>query len=112
LRGDAAARDTPETPRPVDQDLGHPALSAVDPVDLLKGRMAEALVGGSFKRAQYAGAGGGHETQMPSLIRSGRRDFVPDFVVWRPLDEPSLGPPSYRLLPAEGEYRPTLARAL
>jgi len=84
-------------------------LSAVDPVDLLKGRMAEALVEGIFKRAQYTVARVGHETEMPSPIRSGRRDFVPDFVVWRPLDEPSLGHHSYRLLAVEVKYRADLA---
>ena len=81
----------------------------MDPVDLLKGRMAEALVEGIFKRAQYTVARVGHATQMPPLIRSGRRDFVPDFVVWRPLDEPSLGRHSYRLLAVEVKYRADLA---
>ncbi len=84
-------------------------MSSVDPVDLLKGRMAEALVEGIFKRAQYTVARVGHETEMPSPIRSGRRDFVPDFVVWRPLDEPSLGHHSYRLLAVEVKYRADLA---
>lgn len=84
----------------------------MDDVNLLKGRMAEALVEGIFKRAQYTVARVGHETQVPSLIRSGRRDFVPDFVVWRVLDEPSLGHHSYRLLAVEVKYRADLQRYL
>jgi hypothetical protein len=84
----------------------------MDQIDLLKGRMAEALVEGIFKRAQYTVARVGHETQMPSLMRSGRPDFVPDFVVWRALDEPSLGHHSYRLLAVEVKYRADLERYL
>ena len=77
-------------------------------IDLLKGRMAEALVEGIFKRAQYTVARVGRETHMPSLMRSGRMEFVPDFVVWRVLDEPSLGHHSYRLLALEVKYRSDL----
>jgi hypothetical protein len=80
----------------------------MDQINLLKGCMAEALVEGIFKRAQYTVARGGHETQMPSLIRSDRSEFVPDFVVWRALDEPSLGHHSYRLLAVEVKYRADL----
>ena len=81
-------------------------------IDLLKGRMAEALVEGIFKRAQYTVARVGRETHVPSLMRSGRTEFVPDFVVWRVLDEPSLGHHSYRLLAIEVKYRADLERYL
>lgn len=81
---------------------------SVDSITHLKGRMAEALVEGIFKRAQYTVARVGRETQMPSLMRSGPAEFMPDFVVWRALDEPSLGHHSYRLLAVEVKYRADL----
>ena len=77
-------------------------------IDLLKGRMAEALVEGIFKRAQYTVARVGRETHTPPLTRSGRTELVPDFVVWRVLDEPSLGHHSYRLLAIAVKYRADL----
>ena len=79
-----------------------------DQIDLLKGRMAEALVEGIFKRAQYTVARVGRETHTPPLTRWARTQFVPDFVVWRVLDEPSLGHHSYRLLAIEVKYRTDL----
>jgi hypothetical protein len=80
----------------------------MDQISLLKGRMAEALVEGVFKRARYTVARVGRETQMPALIRTGRAEFTPDFVVWRALDTPSLGHHSYRLLAVEVKYRADL----
>ena len=84
----------------------------MDPISLLKGRMAEALVESVFKRAKYTVARVGRETQMPALGRTGRAEFMPDFVVWRALDEPSLGHHSYRLLAVEVKYRADLAAYL
>jgi len=81
----------------------------IDPISLLKGRMAEALVEAVFKRARYTVARVGRETQMPALVRSGHTEFMPDFVVWRALDEPSLGHHSYRLVAIEVKYRADLA---
>lgn len=80
----------------------------MDPISLLKGRMAEALVEAVFKRAGYTVARVGRETQMPALVRTGRAEFMPDFVVWRALDEPSLGHHSYRLVAIEVKYRADL----
>ena len=80
----------------------------MDPIAMLKGRMAEALVEAVFKRAGYTVARVGRETQMPALVRTGRTEFMPDFVVWRALDEPSLGHHSYRLVAIEVKYRADL----
>jgi hypothetical protein len=80
----------------------------IDPISLLKGRMAEALVEAVFKRARYTVARVGRETQMPALVRSGRTEFIPDFMVWRALDGPSLGHHSYRLVAIEVKYRADL----
>jgi len=62
-----------------------PSMS-MGPISLLKGRMAEALVEAVFKRAKYTVARVGRETQIPALVRTGRTEFMPDFVVWRALD--------------------------
>jgi hypothetical protein len=80
----------------------------MDQINLLKGRMAEALVEGIFKRAGYTVARVGRESQISALVRTGRAEFMPDFVVWRALDEPSLGHHSYRLLAVEVKYRADL----
>jgi hypothetical protein len=74
----------------------------MDDVNLLKGRMSEALVEGIFKRAQYMVARVARETQVSALMRTGQS--VPDFVVWKALDEPSLGHRSYLLLAIEVKY--------
>jgi hypothetical protein len=81
----------------------------MDQINHLKGRMAEALVEAIFRRAWYTVARVGRETQMPALMRAGRTEFMPDFVVWRALDEPSLGHHPYRLLAIEVKYRADLA---
>lgn len=80
----------------------------LDPISLLKGRMAEALVEAVFKRAKYTVARVGRETHVPALGRADRSELMPDFVVWRALDEPSLGHHSYRLLAVEVQYRADL----
>lgn len=74
----------------------------MDDVNLLKGRMSEALVEGIFKRAQYMVARVARETQVSARLRTGQS--VPDFVVWKSLDEPSLGHRSYLLLAIEVKY--------
>jgi len=74
----------------------------MDDIDLLKGRMSEALVEGIFKRARYMVARVARETQVSPLMRTGQS--VPAFVVWKSLDEPSLGHRSYLLLAIEVKY--------
>ena len=74
----------------------------MDDIKRLKGRMAEALVEGIFKRAQYVIARVARETQVSALMRTGLG--VPDFVAWKALDEPGLGRRSYRLFAIEVEY--------
>src|SRR5260370_18815148 len=107
LRRDAPSGDARAAARPVHQDLRRPAMT-IDPISLLKGRMAEALVEAVFKRARYTVARVGRETQMPAPVRSGHTDFIPDFMVWRALDGPSLGHHSYRLVAIEVRYRADL----
>lgn len=77
-------------------------MTPVDDIVRLKGRMSEALVEGIFKRAQYMVARVARETQVSALMRTGHG--VPDFVVWKALDDPSLGHRSYRLLAIEVKY--------
>jgi hypothetical protein len=78
--------------------------TTTDPIAMLKGRMAEALVEAIFKRAGYTVARVGHETPIPALVPAARSGFTPAFVVWRALDEPSLGHHSYRLLALDVTY--------
>jgi hypothetical protein len=78
----------------------------MDDITLLKGRMSEALVEGIFKRAQYMVARVARETQVSALMRTGQS--VPDFVVWKSLDEPSLGHRSYLLLAIDVKYCATV----
>src|SRR4029077_11286100 len=92
----------------------------MDQINLLKGRMAEALVEGIFKRARYTVARVGRESQISARMRTGQAEFMPDFVVWRgtgqagprpaPVGagEPRLGHDSYRLLGMEVKYRADL----
>jgi hypothetical protein len=74
----------------------------MDDITRLKGRMSEALVEGIFKRAQYMVARVARETQVSALMRTGQS--VPDFVVWKSLDEPNPGHRSYRLLAIDVKY--------
>lgn len=78
----------------------------MDDVNRLKDRMSEALVEGIFKRAQYMVARVARETQVSALMRTGHG--VPAFVVWKALDDPSMGHRSYRLLAIEVKYCPRL----
>ena len=75
-----------------------------EPIRLLKGRMAEALVEAIFKRAGYTVARVGHEAPIPAVGSAACCGFTPGFVVWRALDEPSLGHRSYLLLAIEVKY--------
>jgi hypothetical protein len=74
----------------------------MDDISRLKNRMSEALVEGIFKRAQYMVARVARETQVSALMRTGHG--VPAFVVWKAVDDPSLGHRSYRLLAIEVKY--------
>jgi hypothetical protein len=70
----------------------------------LKGRMGEALVETLLRQRGYKVSRLGRESQLQHMLKTGRSEFLPDFLVWKP--EPSLeGPPLHRLLCIEVKYR-------
>ena len=73
-------------------------------VDLLKGRIGEALVEGIFVESRYRVCRAGRESQLPQLLRRGRGDALPDFLVWKRVGTSSAGGPLYRLLSIEVKY--------
>lgn len=73
-------------------------------VDLLKGRIGEALVESIFVESRYRVCRAGRESQLPQLLRKGPGDSLPDFLVWRSVGTSSAGGPLYRLLSIEVKY--------
>jgi len=72
---------------------------------LLKGRAAEAFVENVFRHAGYKVCRVGRESHVQQILKNGKSDFLPDFLVWRPADHPAEGPPLHRLLCIEVKYR-------
>jgi hypothetical protein len=68
-------------------------------VNALKGRIAEALVEGIFRRAGYDVALVGRESRVQHLLKIGRDEFLPDLLVWKPVET------LYRLVAIEVKYR-------
>jgi len=52
----------------------------------LKGRVGEALVENILRRAGYKVARIGRESQVQHMLRTGISEFLPDFLVWKPVD--------------------------
>src|SRR5262250_928647 len=52
----------------------------------LKGRVGEALVENILRRAGYKVARLGRESQVQHMLRTGISEFLPDFLVWKPVD--------------------------
>jgi hypothetical protein len=68
-------------------------------VNALKGRIAEALVEGIFRRAEYQVALVGRESRVQHLIKIGPDEFLPDLLVWKPVGT------LHRLVAIEVKYR-------
>jgi hypothetical protein len=79
-------------------------------VNDLKGRMAEALVESIFRRAGYRVARVGRESHVHELVKVGRGDFSPDFLVWKQVPSNGAAEPVllHRLLALEVKYRSNL----
>jgi hypothetical protein len=73
--------------------------------DHLKGRIAEALVEGMFMRAGYAVSRTGRESHLPRLFKSGKDEYLPDFMVRRPVSRSDSDRPLHQLIPVEVKYR-------
>ncbi len=67
----------------------------------LKGRLAEALVESIFHRAGYQVSRLGHESRVHRLVRIRTEELLPDFLVWKPVEESGLGRRRHWLLTVE-----------
>ena len=74
-------------------------------INILKGRIAEAFVEGILRRAGYQVALIGRESRVQHLLKVGRDQFLPDFLVWKPVDDPDSSWPPCRLAGIEVKYR-------
>jgi hypothetical protein len=81
-------------------------------VDHLKGRIAEALVEGMLMRAGYDVSRSGRESQLPRLFKTGRDEYLPDFMVRKAVERPGSDRPLHQLIPIEVKYRYDIARFL
>src|SRR5262245_40970240 len=71
----------------------------------LKGRIGEALVEGILREARFKVCRLGRESQVQQMLKIGSAEFLPDFLVWKPVDKSSDGSPLHRLLSIEVKYR-------
>ncbi|HYB41531.1 MAG TPA: hypothetical protein VEL75_07160 [Candidatus Methylomirabilis sp.] len=78
----------------------------------LKGRIAEALVEGILRRAGYQVAMAGRESQAQRLLKVGHDEYLPDFLVWKTIEQSDHAWPSYRVAGVEVKYRSNLAHYL
>lgn len=78
----------------------------------LKGRIAEALVEGMFMRAGYDVSRTGRESQLPRLFKTGRDEYLPDFMIRKAVERPGSDRPLHQLIPIEVKYRYDIRRFL
>jgi hypothetical protein len=71
----------------------------------LKGRIGEALVEGILREARFKVSRLGRESQVQQLLKTGSSEFLPDFLIWKPVDQLRDGVPLHRLLSVEVKYR-------
>src|SRR5262245_57085448 len=83
-----------------------------DPVNSLKGRIAEALVENILNQAGYNVCRLGRESQMQYLLKTQRSEFLPDFLVWKELECPTEPIRHHRLLSVEVKFRSDLKEYL
>src|SRR3990167_8266249 len=76
-----------------------------DEIANLKGRIAEAFVETIFQRAGYTVSRIGRESQVQRLVKIGSDEFLPDFLLRKPVAETGTGRPLHRLIPIEVKYR-------
>jgi hypothetical protein len=74
-------------------------------IDSLKGRIAEALVEAMFRRAGFQVTRLGRESQLPRLVKIGADEFLPDFILRRPVAEPLPERLLRKPVPVEVKYR-------
>jgi hypothetical protein len=85
--------------------MTHSIRSSGNRVNNLKGRVAEALVENILHRAGYKIARVGRESQVQHMLKTGISEFLPDFLVWRPIDAAITDGPLHQVLSVEVKYR-------
>lgn len=83
-----------------------------DEISGLKGRIAEALVEAIFQRAGYLVSRVGRESQVPRLVKIGRDEFLPDFLLRKPVAGTTPRRSLHRLIPVEVKYRASVEESL
>ncbi|HWC04091.1 MAG TPA: hypothetical protein VHF87_15135 [Methylomirabilota bacterium] len=81
-------------------------------IEVLKGRVAEAFVEAIFRRAGYRVSRAGREAQTLRLVRIGADEFLPDFLLHKPVGETPSGRALHRLIPIEVKYRASVEEFL
>lgn len=71
----------------------------------LKGRLGEALVESILRESGYKVCRLGRESQVQQMLKTGAGEFLPDFLIWKPVDQSRDGMPLHRLLSVEVKYR-------
>jgi hypothetical protein len=84
----------------------------MDEISGLKGRIAEAFVEAIFRRAGYSVSRVGRESQVHRMVKIGSDEFLPDFLLRKPISETGSGRPLHRLIPIEVKYRSNIEEFL
>lgn len=71
----------------------------------LKGRIGEAFVESIFRRAGYKVSRLGRESQVQQMLKTGSSEFLPDFLVWKSVEQADDAAPLRRLFNVEVKYR-------
>lgn len=74
-------------------------------VNTLKGRVGEAFVEVILRESGFKVSRLGRESQVQQLLKTGGSEFVPDFLIWKPVDQSSEGMRLHCLLSVEVKYR-------
>jgi hypothetical protein len=74
-------------------------------MNTLKGRIGEAFVESILRRAGYKVSRLGRESQVQQMLKTGSSEFLPDFLVWKPVEQASDAAPLRRVFNVEVKYR-------
>ncbi|HEV8531168.1 MAG TPA: hypothetical protein VGT00_07125 [Methylomirabilota bacterium] len=77
----------------------------MDRLRSLKGRIGEAFVESIFRRAGYKVSRIGRESQVQQMLRTGISEFLPDFLVWKSVEQTGGATSLNRTLTVEVKYR-------
>jgi hypothetical protein len=87
-------------------DLPRLVLDDMRQLDLIKGRVAEALVESIFRRAEYKMTRFGRESDLRGMLKTGRdENFSPDFLAMKEMTGERGDPGIYQTHMIEVKYR-------